>query len=106
MQSTHSELGPVRYNAAEEAFEATVTFTTAEGSIRRPAQYAAPLNAPDALVQRGLIAAAEIQDAKNTGLKSTVCAKSDRDGADDAETGFDLFEKTRNFFDFVRNKAA
>ena len=92
MQSTQSELGPVRYNAAEEAFEAIVTFNTPQGSVRRPAHYPAPLNAPDALVQRGLVAAAEIDDAKNVGLKSVRYAESGDSENHDTDGSFDLFD--------------
>ncbi len=106
MQSIQSDLGPVRYNAAEEAFEAIVTFETPNGTIRRPAQYFAPLTSPDALVRRGLLAAASIADAENTGLKS-MCYASDMDGTSGrSEDRFGLIEKTREIFAFVRNKAA
>ncbi|SIS49530.1 hypothetical protein SAMN05421759_1018 [Roseivivax lentus] len=106
MQSTRTELGPVRYNAAEEAFEAVVIFNTEHGEIRRPAHYPAPLTAPEALVRRGLLANAALADAGDNGLKSVLLEAAGPASATRAGPATDLFEKTKDFFAFVRNKAA
>ncbi|APZ52335.1 hypothetical protein [Salipiger abyssi] len=55
MTQTPAQIGNLTYNAAEERFEALVTFYTDAGRLRVPSRYPAPLNAEFPEISRGLM---------------------------------------------------
>ncbi|MHA6327149.1 hypothetical protein [Roseivivax sp. CAU 1753] len=106
MQTETPKLGQVSYNAAQEAFEALATISTVNGDMRYPVQYPAPLNISDDLVHHGLMARAALAHQQGNDLRSMICATSK-----DATHRLDVvsttpFEKARDFFGLVWNKAA
>ncbi len=58
MPDLRTDLSEINYNAAEECFQALVTFHEPTGPVRVAADFRAPLNAPDELVRQGLIQSA------------------------------------------------
>lgn len=60
----------VRYNAAEQCFEALVTLHTPAGRVRVASQFAAPLHADFEAASRGLLNAALIALSDKAALKS------------------------------------
>ena len=105
-QSNTPTLGPVTYNAAEEAFEALVTFSTANGPVRRAVAYPARLNMSKALVRHALLARAKVAHLENSGMKSAYYASGTAPRSNAGKSGSGLIEKTRTFFTEGWNKAA
>lgn len=58
MQNAMPRIDDIRYNAAEECFEALVTLNTREGAMRVASSYPAPLTAEFDEVSKGLLQAA------------------------------------------------
>lgn len=54
MSSSHPRIDQVRYNAAEQCFEALVIVVTPQGVLRVASQYAAPIDSDFEIVTRGL----------------------------------------------------
>ncbi|MGP6088463.1 hypothetical protein [Antarctobacter jejuensis] len=54
MSSWHPRIDQVRYNAAEQCFEALVTVVTPQGILRIASQYAAPITTEFEEAARGL----------------------------------------------------
>ncbi|MBY6004133.1 hypothetical protein KUV62_09455 [Salipiger bermudensis] len=55
MTQSQAQIGNLTYNAADECYQALVTFHTDEGRIRVASSYAAPLDADPEEVERALI---------------------------------------------------
>lgn len=55
MSRNKTQIGEIRYNPAEQCFEALVTFHGTTGTRRIPASFAAPLSADFDLVAKGLM---------------------------------------------------
>ncbi len=58
MPDPRTDLSEISYNAAEECFQALVTLHEPTGPVRVAADFRAPLTAPDALVEQGLVQSA------------------------------------------------
>ncbi|MBN9676062.1 hypothetical protein [Salipiger bermudensis] len=66
MTQSQAQIGNLTYNAADECYEALVTFHTDEGRIRVACTHSAPLDADPVDVERALISDALIgQDSPN-----------------------------------------
>lgn len=66
MTQSQAQIGNLTYNAADECYEALVTFHTDEGRIRVACTHSSPLDADPVDVERALISDALIgQDSPN-----------------------------------------
>lgn len=72
MCETTTRIEQVRYNAAEQCFEALVTLHTEAGAVRVASQYAAPLSAEYEDVTEKLYEDALRKNAAHGALKSRI----------------------------------
>lgn len=70
MHDAMPRIDEIRYNAAEECFEALVTLNTREGAMRIASTYSAPLTAEFEEVSNGLLASALRAEAAPGTMKS------------------------------------
>ncbi len=55
MTQSQAQIGNLTYNAADECYQALVTFHTDEGRIRVASSFSAPLDAAPEEIERGLL---------------------------------------------------
>ncbi|MFD1341131.1 hypothetical protein [Litorisediminicola beolgyonensis] len=92
-------LSPALYNAAEEAFEAILTFDTDMGRVRVPTRLKAPVDLPTDMVEAGLIAEGRAALDRPGAMKSRIAAAP----AEPPERRNGLIDI---FFGFFGNRAA
>lgn len=72
MSRSKTEIGEVRYNPAEQSFEALVTFHGTTGTRRIPTSFCAPLTAEFDVVSKGLLKAAMARINRSDQMKSRL----------------------------------
>ncbi|WP_136441697.1 hypothetical protein [Pacificoceanicola onchidii] len=72
MSRSKTEIGEIRYNAAEQSFEALITFHGETGTRRIPSSFFAPLDTEFEVVGRGLLQAAEARINRPGQMKSRL----------------------------------
>lgn len=75
MIQSSAQVGNLTYNAAENSFQALVTFHTDEGRLRVASSYPATLDTDEATVERGLIADAMRTRKSGIGLLSRTLSR-------------------------------
>ncbi|WGW04158.1 hypothetical protein [Tropicibacter oceani] len=72
MSRNKTEIGEIRYNPAEQCFEALVTFHGTTGTRRIPASFRAPLEAEFDAISKGLLQAAMARINRPDQMKSRL----------------------------------
>ncbi|EPX83358.1 hypothetical protein [Salipiger mucosus] len=76
MSDDRSQIGTIRYNAAEERFEALVTLRTETGRTRVPSHFDAPITTGEEIAAQGLLANAQRMRDRPGGLQSHLPARA------------------------------